>query len=131
MTESQGPDSASMPESGAEQPEDRDMLRNEPVSADALAAEQEEAAAVEAAGIGGPDPQPDVDPEDRAVLEGGGGYAEGFEQSEEALVRQASHEDAPTSPTADAFTPEAESDRSTAEYGEGDEVEKEPESTDQ
>lgn len=120
MTESQGPDS--VPESGAEQPDDRELLRDEPVSADALAAEQAEAAASEAARIGGPDPQPGVDPEDRAVLEGGGGYAEGFEQSEEALIRQASHEDAPTSPTADAFSPEVETDRSTAEYGEGDEI---------
>ena len=104
-----------------EQPEDRDLVR-EPASADALAAEQEEAAAAEAAGIGGPDPQPDVDPQDKAVLEGGGGYAEGFEQSEEALIGQASHEDPPSSPTADAFTPEVESDESGAEYGEADEV---------
>jgi len=95
----------------AERPDDQDLLR-----------EEEQAAAAEAAGIGGPDPQPDVDPEDRAVLEGGGGYAEGFEQAEEQLVRQASHEDAPSSPTADAFTPEVESDESGAAYGEADQI---------
>ena len=54
-----------------------------------------EAAASEAAAIGGADPQPGTDPEDRAVLEGGGGEAEGFEQAEEDLIRRASHEDEP------------------------------------
>ncbi len=106
-----------------EQPEDRELLRDEPTGADELAAEQEEAAAAEAAGIGGPDPQPDTDPEDRPVLEGGGGEAEGFEAAEDELVRAASHDDSGASPAADAFTPEEESDRSTAEYGESDDAE--------
>ena len=76
----------------AEQPEDRELLREEPAGEDPLAADQAEAAASEAAAIGGPDPQPGTDPEDRAVLEGGGGESEGFEQAEEDLIRQASHE---------------------------------------
>ena len=81
-----------------------------------------EAAASEAAAIGGPNPDPDVDPEMRPVYEAGGGEAEGFEQAEEELIRQASHEDSGAEPITDAFTPEQESDRSTAVYGEPDEV---------
>ena len=50
----------------------------------------------------------------------GGGESEGFEQSEEQLVRFASHEDAGGSPTQDAFTPEAESDG--AQHGESDQL---------
>ena len=89
---------------------------------DPLAEEQAEAAAAEAASIGGPDPDPGVDPAERPVAEGGGGVAEGFEQAEDELVRQASHDEAPSDPVSDAFTPEREADRSTAEYGEGDEA---------
>jgi hypothetical protein len=59
--------------------------------------------------------------EERApVEEAGGGEAEGFEQAEEQLGRNASHEDPGGDPAADAFTPEAESDLSGAEYGEAD-----------
>jgi len=88
----------------------------------AAEAEEAEMAAAEAGSIGGPDPMPDADPADRPVAEAGGGEAEGFEQAEDALVRNASHEDNLSDPAADAFTPEAESDRSTAVYGEPDEV---------
>ena len=56
------------------------------------------------------------------VEEAGGGVSEGFEQAEAQLERNASHEDAGGSPTQDAFTPEVESDRSTAEYGESDQL---------
>lgn len=57
--------------------------------------EQEEvdAAAAEAAAIGGIAGDEDLDPSDRAVVEGGGGEAEGFEQAEQALVDHASHAD--------------------------------------
>jgi hypothetical protein len=81
-----------------------------------------EAAAAEAAAIGGPDPDPDVDPARRAVDEGGGGEAEGFEQAEKDLISQASHESAGYEPTGDAFTPEAEPDPSLGGRGEPDEV---------
>lgn len=54
------------------------------------------------------------------VEEAGGGEAEGFEQAEEQLERNASHEDSGANPRDDAFTPEAESDLSGAEYGEAD-----------
>lgn len=103
-----------------ENPEDAAAAQRARVAAEA---EEAEAAAVEAGAIGGPDPMPDADPADRAVAEGGGGEAEGFEQAEDALIRNASHEDSVADPAGDAFTPEVESDRSTAAYGEADEVE--------
>jgi hypothetical protein len=57
--------------------------------------EQDEidAAAAEAAQIGGVAGDEDLDPAQRAVIEGGGGEAEGFEEAEEALVEHASHGD--------------------------------------
>lgn len=57
--------------------------------------EQEEidAAAAEAGRIGGIAGDEDLDPAQRAVIEGGGGEAEGFEQAEAALVEHASHGD--------------------------------------
>ena len=90
----------------SEQPEDREA----------------EAAAAEAGQIGGPAPDSEADPAQRPVEEAGGGEAEGFEMAEDALRRQASHEDSGASPTQDAFTAEVESDRSGAEYGEPDEA---------
>lgn len=61
--------------------------------------------------------------QERAPVEqAGGGESEGFEQAEQQLQRNASHEDSGGSPTQDAFTPEVESDRSTAEYGESDQL---------
>jgi hypothetical protein len=86
---------------------------------DPLVEEQTEAAAEEAAEIGGPDPDPGVDPEQRAVIEGGGGVAEGFEQAEAQLERNASHEDRGADPLRDAGEDEQ---RTEAEYGEADHV---------
>jgi len=105
-----------------EEPAGADALAEEQAAADALAEEQAEAAAAEASRIGGPDPQPDTDPAERPVAEGGGGEAEGFEQAEDELVRQASHDDAAWDPSVDAFSVEEESERATASYGEGDEL---------
>ena len=102
-----------------ENPEDAEGRRRSRAAAEE---EQDQAAAAEAAAIGGPDPAPEADPAQAPVAEGGGGEAEGFEQAEEALIRNASHEDDLADPGADALTPEAESDRSTATYGEPDEV---------
>jgi hypothetical protein len=58
-------------------------------------AEQQEAdaAASEAAGIGGVAGDENLDPRQRAVLEAGGGEAEGFEQAEGLLIEHASHGD--------------------------------------
>ena len=92
-------------------------------SDDALEREAEDEAAAEAAAIGGPAPDYAGDEEDRALEEGGEGVAEGFEESERALIEEASHGDGAGSPEVDAFTPEAESDEATAEYGEADEEE--------
>jgi len=57
------------------------------------------------------------------VDEAGGGESEGFEQAEKDLVEHAEHGDPAPDPTTQAFTPEQESDRGTAEYGEADEEE--------
>lgn len=61
------------------------------------------------------------DPAMQAVIEAGGGVAEGFEQSEAALIDHASHgDDAGTERILeDAFDEEAEEDRGV--YGEADE----------
>jgi hypothetical protein len=58
----------------------------------------------------------------RPVEEGGGGEAEGFEQAERELEEHASHAEEGGDPVSDAFSPEAESDRASAKYGEPDEV---------
>lgn len=60
---------------------------------DPLVDEEAEAAAAEAARIGGPNPEPDVDPAERPLVESGEGYAEGFELAEKDLERFASHEE--------------------------------------
>ena len=90
---------------------------------DPTARDEAEAAANEAAHIGGDVPPQSDDPAFEAVEEGGGGEAEGFEQAEEELIEGASHGDPQPDPTQAAFTPEAESDRSTAEAGEADQEE--------
>jgi hypothetical protein len=83
--------------------------------------EEEAAAAAEARGIGGVAGDEDLyDPAMRAVYEAGGGEAEGFELAEADLIENASHGDGHGDPLSDAFSAEAESDRSTATYGEPD-----------
>lgn len=84
--------------------------------------EEAEAAAAEAAEIGGPDPQPDVDPAERALVEGGEGVSEGFELAEDQLRRNASHEDRGADPTRDAGESERDGGKVRAEYGEPDHV---------
>jgi hypothetical protein len=95
-----------------------------------LATREELAAAAEAAAIGGRQPEiggldPDakIDEALRPVYEAGGGEQDGFELAEFDLERNASHDDGVAFPELDAFTPEIESDRSPAEYGEPDDVE--------
>jgi hypothetical protein len=60
--------------------------------------------------------------ERRPLEEAGEGEAEGFELAEEELIEAATHGDGGVDPETDAFTPEEESDASTAVYGEPDEV---------
>jgi hypothetical protein len=55
--------------------------------------EQADAAAAEAAGIGGVTGEEELDPAQLPVTEGGGGVSEGFEESERALIEHASHGD--------------------------------------
>jgi hypothetical protein len=88
---------------------------------DDLVREEEAAAAAAAGRIGGVAGDEDLDPAMRAVYEGGGGVAEGFEQAEADLIDNAQHGDGHGDPLSDAFTPEVESDRASIAYGEGDE----------
>jgi hypothetical protein len=81
--------------------------------------EEEEAAAREAAQIGGRAGDEDIDPAQRPLVEGGEGVAEGFELAEEDLVEHASHGDPGGDPTEDAYT--AEEDVADGEtFGEAD-----------
>ena len=87
---------------------------------DPIAEEEAEAAAAEAAEIGGPAPDDPVDdPAQRPLVEGGEGEAEGFELAEEELIDNAEHGDEKRFPGRDAGSPEEPSD---AEYGEPDQA---------
>jgi hypothetical protein len=55
--------------------------------------EQIDAAATEAAEIGGAVGEEDLDPAERPVIEAGGGESEGFEMAQEELIDHASHGD--------------------------------------
>ncbi len=85
---------------------------------DPIADEEADAAAAEAARIGGPVPDGPVDPAQRPLVEGGEGESEGFELAEEELIENASHGDQKHFPDGDAPAPEEPSD---AAYGEADE----------
>lgn len=82
--------------------------------------DETDAAAAEAAKIGGVAGDEDLDPAQRAVIEGGGGEAEGFEQAEEALIDHASHGDQQSAHAIlhDAGVPEDEG--ATRDEGEAD-----------
>jgi hypothetical protein len=85
---------------------------------DPIADEEADAAAAEAARIGGPAPDDHVaDPAQRPVVEGGEGEAEGFELAEEELIDRAEHGDQKHFPDTDAPSPEEPSE---ATYGEPD-----------
>lgn len=85
---------------------------------DPIAEEEAEAAAVEAAEIGGPAPDDPVDdPAERPLVESGEGEAEGFEVAEAELVDNAEHGDEKGFPDRDAGRPEEPTD---TVYGEPD-----------
>ena len=85
---------------------------------DPIAEEEAEAAAVEAAEIGGPAPDDPVeDPAERPLVESGEGEAEGFEVAEAELVENAEHGDEKSFPDRDAGRPEEPTD---TVYGEPD-----------
>lgn len=82
-----------MRESGARPPAEDN--RHSERSEHERSSEQEEieAAAAEAARIGGVSGEPRYDPAEQPVREAGGGYAEGFEEAEAMLIEHASHGD--------------------------------------
>lgn len=85
------------------------MSENEEESRDPLLKSEEEAAAREAAGIGGSRPEyedeegREVSESDRALIEGGEGVEEGFDVAEEDLVEAASHGENRYDPSAADF----------------------------
>lgn len=114
------------PESDVERAERVDAgLGETSRTGDELVAAQEAAAAAEAAAIGGPHISETGDPAMDPVYEAGGGEQEGFEAAERDLTENASHDDGHGHPERDAISPEAEADRSTAVYGEPDQIEPE------
>ena len=96
-----------------------DPTRIEPSDAD-LAEREAAAAAAEAGAIGGPTPDEDLDPAERAVREAGGGEGEGFEMAEDQLIERASHGDPAPDPLEDEFAT-TEDARQTGAYAEPDE----------
>lgn len=88
---------------------------------DPLVAEAEVAAAA-AARIGGVVPRVVDDPALEPLYEAGEGEEDGWELAEAELIENASHGDGHAEPELDAFSPEREADRSTAVYGETDEI---------
>jgi hypothetical protein len=98
------------------------MEREQPQGPDEeLVRQEEEAAAEEAARIGGPGGADEmVDEAERPLVEAGEGESEGFEQAEQDLIEHATNLEGP-SPDEEAFP--AEEEQSDAEYGEADEIE--------
>lgn len=92
-----------------------------PAGDDGLVREEEDAAAEEAARIGGRSGMEGMDEAERAGAEHGGGQSEGFEQAEELLEEQATHGDPAVDPLRDAGAVEEEKDPSV--HGEADEIE--------
>src|SRR5947209_15439887 len=89
--------------------------------------EQENAAAEEAARIGGePSSEPppadadERDPAQQSVREGGGGEAEGFEEAERELIEHASHGDQHAARRALEDAPNEDDDSRAASGGEPD-----------
>jgi hypothetical protein len=88
--------------------------------AQSIAEREAEAAAAQAAEIGGPAPDDgEVDPAERPLRESGQGVAEGFEAAEEELQDIASHGDQHRFPGRHAPDPE---ERDGAAHGEPDQV---------
>ncbi len=86
---------------------------------EAFLEEEEEAAAKEAAGIGGSVPHDTDDPAQQPLIEGGEGEAEGFELAEKELEDIAEHGDQHQFPTGTSPVEEAGADTT---YGEADEL---------
>jgi hypothetical protein len=96
-----------------EQDHDDDLANRQRVS------EEAEAAAAEAARIGGDAPIESDDPSQQPLIESGQGESEGFELAEQRLRDIASHGDEHRFPDRDVLPPE---DREQVERGEADET---------
>lgn len=108
-----------MNESGANRDEAEVSRMEAERQVDPLVEEEAEAAAAEAAEIGGPTPDDPVeDPAQRPLVEGGQGEAEGFELAEAQLADNAAHGDQKRFPNRDASPPEEQTE---AAFGEADE----------
>ena len=90
-----------------------------PPAKDDIAEREAEAAAREAASIGGPHPRSDADEAHRPLEEAGEGEAEGFELAERDLEEHATHGDPGVDPTTQAGRPEGSP---AQQYGEADDV---------
>jgi hypothetical protein len=95
------------------------MTERDPIERDVE--REEDAAAREAANIGGRSGTEDLPEEERPLAESGEGESEGFEQAEELLEERASHEDDRGGPLRDR--PDPEPDQRRASYGEPDRIE--------
>lgn len=82
-------------------------------------AQETEAAAREAAAIGGRAGDEELEPPMRPLVEGGEGEAEGFELAEADLIEAAEHGESRGNPFRDAFTPEVSAAR-VGTFGEAD-----------
>jgi hypothetical protein len=91
--------------------------REEPAADEPLVEEEAEAAAAEAARIGGDVPPDSDDPATQPLVEAGQGEAEGFELAEKDLEETASHGGAHGFPDEDIPAPE---ERENVERGEAD-----------
>ena len=98
------------------------MTERDPIDRDVE--REEDAAAAEAAQIGGRSGMEDVPEEERPLAEAGEGESEGFELAEEELVERATHEDEHGNPLTDAGDPEEPgAARIRDAYGEADDLE--------
>jgi hypothetical protein len=89
-----------------------------PPADEALVEEEAEAAAAEAAKLGGEVPRDSEDPAEQPLIESGEGEAEGFELAEKELEDFATHGNQRSFPARDVPIPE---ERGGVEYGEADE----------
>ena len=91
--------------------------REDSEAPDPQVTEETEAAAAEAAAIGGDAGESGVDPAERPLREAGQGESEGFEEAERELIENASHDESRGFPEQDIPEPEQPTD---ATFGEGD-----------
>jgi hypothetical protein len=97
------------------------MTERDPIERDIE--REEDAAASEAARIGGRSGMEDVPEEERPLAEAGEGESEGFEQAEQLLKERASHEDDHGGPLRDRPDPEDPAGDRGDVYADADDVE--------